>query len=388
MFRILGQQTGSFLIATPDGNQPVNYDLATRRLSFQTLDLIEDMNNPLFCFDFSGTGGSTQLRLDVSNSSAQPALVSVPVASAVQYRLSGGSIDFSPGSQTQCFYIGDGEEPNFGLFGALPPPPPEPEDPEPDPEVVFQDTFEINIDPRLDIRFVGVPQSVTAGGSLSYSMVVENTGELDLTGVAFQEVFPANINVFPAALEAGSWTCAGTGADCPAASGNGLIRFTGASLPVGGVLEFQITRPVIAASTGGAQIDLYAGIVSGPGSAAAFSVDQAAISVIGAPVALAFSSASNSVVLGDVTELVVRVVDAGGNRVFGDSRTIRVEKVGSSGPGDVGGFSAFQAVNDGEARFEVTGTISGSLQLIATNVIGSPPVSPAITIVTVTPPLP
>ncbi|MGY6553079.1 MAG: hypothetical protein ACXIUM_01020 [Wenzhouxiangella sp.] len=322
------------------------------------------MPNPLFCFDFAGTTGS-QLRLDVIDSNGQPALDGVPLTTALRYRLGTGAIEFTPGTQTQCFYIGDGEDSVFGLFGMAPPPPPT--DPVPNPDLVFQDGFELFTDPRLSVSFQDIPNAVTAGGSLSYTLVIENTGDTDLSSIAFQEAFPGNENVFPAALGAGSWTCAGT--TCPAATGTGRIRFMGAALAVGESISFQITRPVAASAAGGAQISLFAGAVNGAGAAASFGADQADISVIGAPAQLAFTGTVPPLAVGETINLAIELQDANGNRIPGDNRTIQVSQVFVSNQGVVGlPSNGLLGLTDGVVVFPVTGQQAGNVRLIAQSI--------------------
>lgn len=362
-FRILGPQTGTFVIATPNGDQAVRYDLATGRVSFRTLDYV-GLAIPLFCFDFSGQTGS-QLSLDVTNSNGHPALDGVRLSSALLYRLEPRAIEFTPDAQTQCFYIGDGDASVFGLFGMAPPAPRE--DPEPDPDLLFQDGFELFTDPRLTVSFQDLPSAVSAGADLTYTLVIENSGDTDLSNVAFQEVFPANTHVFPAALGAGSWNC--SGAACEAATGTGLIRFSDAELAVGESVSFEITRPVAASAQAGAQISLFAGAVNGAGAAASFGADQAEISVIGPPAQLAFTGDVLPVGVGETVSLAIEVQDANGNRIPVDDRTIQVTQIFVANQGSVILPSdGFLGLTDGRVEFPVIGEEAGNVRLLAQTV--------------------
>lgn len=367
IFMVLGDRTGSFVIATPDRRQAVSYDLRNAQVSFQILDHL-GMETPLFCFDFSESSAAAppRLKLNVSNSSGHPALDSVGLASSLRYRLASGTVEFVPGSETQCFFIGDSGQQAFGLFGQ--PPAEVPQPPVPDGDWIFASGFEDAIVPNLQVRFEHLPDSTSAGGSLSYSLVIENVGSDPYTDLAFQEVFPGNSRVFPAALGEGSWTC--DGRNCPAPSGTGLIRFTGVELSAEDSIEFQITRPVDGAASGGSSIALFAGAVAGPGNLVDFGADSAVVTVVGAPAALVFTSSTDPVAVGQTKRLTVEVQDASGNRVFDDSRVIRVARVGGSGTGQVT-LDEFQSVNAGLAEFDVVGSVAGSITLIAVRESGS-----------------
>lgn len=358
-FKIEGPQTGTFAIASSGGDQAVSYHLAQGLVSFQTLDYVEQ-DNPLFCFDFSsGNGGpQPQLRLGVDNSNGHPSLDEIGLSLALQYQLSGGEIRFTPGPQTQCFFIGEDPSSKFGLFGASPA-----TVIEPDPDVFFRDGFELKVTPSLVVRYENLPGTVSAGGSFAYRLVVENAGDTSLNDVAFQEVFPGNASVFPAALDDGSWTC--TGSDCPVTSGTGLIRLKGASLGVGESLTFEVVRAVSSSAEGGAQIGLYAGAVAGPGEDAAFGADQASVDVIGPPVAIVFTNDSSPVGLGEQKTLTIQIQDANGNLVDTVSTFVDLIKALGSGPGEVNPMSGSVQVTNGTASFGVTGTVLGDLTLRA-----------------------
>lgn len=271
VFRISGTQTGTFRIAADSDGDAVTYDLATSEVAFRLFDSAQSgFDKPLFCFDFAASP-NPQLRLDVSSGSGHVALDSFALASGLEYRLTGSVIAFNPAGSVQCFYTGDGASPAFGLFGRQPPEPPE--------HLVFRDRFEDGARGALSIRFDGLPGSVAAGAVLTFRLIVENTGEVALSQVSFQEVFAGNAQVHGAALDAGVWTCAGFGgAVCNENTGSGSIRVEGLGLQPGQRLEYTINRT--ASGPAAAAIALYAGVVNGQGGTAVFDVDQASV-VIG-----------------------------------------------------------------------------------------------------------
>ena len=270
-FNINGAESGTFSIGAESGGTAVTYNLANKEVSFRLFDSVDaGLDNPLFCFDFAAPSANPQLRLKVRGAGEQIALDSINLTSALQYRLTGTEIIFSPSSSVQCFYTGDGADPVFGLFGRLPPEPlPGPAD------RFFHDRFQDDgAQPGLSIRFENMPSTAAAGELLEYKLIVENTGGQALTQIAFQEAFAGNESVHGAALNFGAWFCNGIGgAQCPASAGTGPIRFVGRSLQPGQRLEFLVRRDAFGPA--GAAIALFAGAVNGPGSNAPFDVDQA-----------------------------------------------------------------------------------------------------------------
>ncbi|HOB67524.1 hypothetical protein [Ottowia sp.] len=82
---------------------------------------------------------------------------------------------------------------------------------------------------------------LSPGGSVVYTVAVLNTSAVAVTNVAVSDPVPAGI------VASQTWTCAGTGAACPAASGSGAITDTIASMPAGSSVTYTITAT--AAST-------------------------------------------------------------------------------------------------------------------------------------------
>src|SRR6185436_6268508 len=80
------------------------------------------------------------------------------------------------------------------------------------------------------------------GQTLTYTIVVTNTGSSGVVG--------ANVSdVLPPAISSASWTCAATGGASCAPSGTGTINAT-VTVPVNGTLTYTVTATVAAGATG------------------------------------------------------------------------------------------------------------------------------------------
>ena len=90
-------------------------------------------------------------------------------------------------------------------------------------------------------KAVDVTAPVKPGDAVVFTVTVRNAGTVDASQVSISDPAPANIAL-------GDWTCSGTGATCPAASGTGALTATVASLPVGSQLVFVIKAKVDAAA--------------------------------------------------------------------------------------------------------------------------------------------
>ncbi len=86
--------------------------------------------------------------------------------------------------------------------------------------------------------------NVTPGQSLTYTVVVSNTGTGNATGVTIADPLPGNFT-------GGSWTATATGgASGFASSGTGNIEQTGVSLPAGSTITYVVTGTVSSTATG------------------------------------------------------------------------------------------------------------------------------------------
>jgi uncharacterized repeat protein (TIGR01451 family) len=111
-------------------------------------------------------------------------------------------------------------------------------------------------------------------GNLTYTVVVANAGSSTLANVL------ATDNQADATFSVSSWTCTGTGATCPHASGTGALAETIPSLPAGGSLTYLVSGVVgpivtnpVASVTNSASINVpggscAAGLCSGSASVA------------------------------------------------------------------------------------------------------------------------
>jgi len=85
--------------------------------------------------------------------------------------------------------------------------------------------------------------SVTAGGSVTYTITASNAGPSNVTGVTIADSLPASIS-------GANWTGVGTGGGTGPASGSGNINDSSINLPAGGSFTFTVTAQVSAAATG------------------------------------------------------------------------------------------------------------------------------------------
>ena len=271
--RILGAEPGVFGVVKKEAalDAVVEYHLADGVVSFNISDrIVNSLDNPLFCFDYSDA--ASPVNLEVNSMGGAVALPGIGIGSALQYSLSSNEILVSPHPSVQCFYYGFGDTPEFGLFGVAPLDRSSDTN-EPDNDQIFDDGFEAQM--MLSLSFVGVPETARSGDSLSYVMVLANEGQGNVSGVALQEVFPADVDFYPAILS-GAWTCEA----CPEEStvGSGPIRQGQLNLAPGEELRFVITRTIVGQQA--AEVRLHAGAVAGPGSKALFDVATASITVV------------------------------------------------------------------------------------------------------------
>ena len=80
--------------------------------------------------------------------------------------------------------------------------------------------------------------TMAAGDTLTYTLVVTNTGPSDVSNGSLTDLFPAD-------LSGVVWSCVATGGgSCASASGSGDIAETGLGIPVGGVLTYTAVATV------------------------------------------------------------------------------------------------------------------------------------------------
>ena len=316
-FSVVADRTGFFSLAAVDASPEVlRYDLTDLTVAF-TLAEQDNFDNPLFCFYFGSSAASVQIRAD--NASGHLILDERGLSSDLEYHLGDSRLAFTPSEFTQCFYVDasvPAEDATFGLFGVAPA---QPEDDQNAEGRIFADGFQIIENPSVSVSFEGIPDSVAAGDTLVYDIVIENSGDVALDQLAFQEIFPGNPTYFPAALVDGTWTCsAAENIVCPPPSENDAIRLEGFSLPAGQSIRYAVSRKVAAGSAGGSMLVLYAGAVDGAGQKAPFDVARAEIPVVGTlqRFEVSFTEANPTVAIGGVfPDFTIRAVDSGGNTI-------------------------------------------------------------------------
>ena len=347
----------------PAAAAAVTYAVGSGAVEFNISDRVADsLDNPLFCFDFS-EGNNSQIRLEVESVGGQTALPAIAKTVPLQYGVSNQGILFSPPALVQCFYYGLGGGAQFGLYGRAPASR-DAGNGGPEHDRIFENRFEVFSDLHIHYDPEFLPDSIAVGDTLTYQLVVSNPGDAVLHSVSFQEVFPADSDVYPVALDAGSWDCDACPTDLQ--SGQGEIRFAEQTLAPGEEWRFEVERPVLTASTSDGVLRLHAGVVDGPGSTALFDADVVEIPIVGEPVRLVFVSDDEPVVLGGTKQLVIQVQDSKGLLVANDSRFLDVVLVVNQSTGNVTGLGAIGLTN-GTATLDVTGSALGLVSLRVTD---------------------
>lgn len=344
----------------PTAAAAVTYAVGTGAVEFNISDRVADsLDNPLFCFDFSD-GNDSQIRLEVESVGGQTALPAIAKTVPLQYGVSDQGILFSAPALVQCFYYGVGGGGQFGLYGRAPASR-DAGNEGPGHDRIFENRFEVFSDLHIHYDPEFLPDSIAVGDTLTYQLVVSNPGDAALHSVSFQEVFPADSDVYPAALGSGSWICEA----CPTGLqiGQGEIRFAEQTLAPGEEWRFEVERPVLTASTSDGVIRLHAGVVDGPGSTALFDVDVAEIPIVGEPFQLVFVSDDEPVVLGGTKQLVIQVQDNKGLLVANDSRFLSLTLVVNESDGNVTGLGTV-GLSNGLATVNVIGDAVGVVTLL------------------------
>lgn len=337
------------LITDSPESDLLTYDLLANEIQFTAGVLTPDYDEPLFCFDMGGAQSAVGMRVTDPNGHLIVRDFAVDVS--LDYVLGAPSILLiRPAADQQCFWRS--AQGDFGLFGELP------EDPAVDPDVIQRDRFEPDL--SLTLEYQGVPQFVTLGETVSYDLVVTNTGNASLNEVALQEVFPENLGVYSATLQDTNWTCQATGdAVCPVSSLEpDALRFKdinggGVDITPGDSLTFSIERTVNTDSIVGESIHLHAGVVADPiATSTPFSVAEAEMTVIGQSAGLNVSTSTTQV--DDDATITVTVLDGNQNPVPNEN----VALDDGAGLTFTSATSGFTDVN-GEVVFTATTTTAG-----------------------------
>ncbi|HSX60863.1 MAG TPA: hypothetical protein VLF18_11740, partial [Tahibacter sp.] len=94
--------------------------------------------------------------------------------------------------------------------------------------------------PKIRVNKTTSTTSLVAGGTVDYTVVVTNAGNVAANGTTVSDAIPAGLTT------PFTWTCtAASGAACPNASGSGEIAETIATLPAGGSVSFAIAATVV-----------------------------------------------------------------------------------------------------------------------------------------------
>ncbi|WP_157578791.1 DUF11 domain-containing protein [Rudaea cellulosilytica] len=94
--------------------------------------------------------------------------------------------------------------------------------------------------PQVSIQKSTPTTTLTPGGQIVYTIVVNNTGAVDAAGTVIADPIATG-------LAGQTWTCGATGgAACPNASGNGALNETLATFPAGSTVTYTVTATVAA----------------------------------------------------------------------------------------------------------------------------------------------
>lgn len=346
------------LAVDADGNDqdPIVYDLGVPEVRMIVGDASEGAQrrykDPLFCFDF-GSGQGAAATLSVRDANGHVVVSDVGVPGQVEHLLTASQQDvptqlLTPSGDVQCFYRGLSSE-AFGLFGV-------PSQSGNSGEL-FSDAFQAvpNLGLTIDAREFANPGEV-----VTITMELVNDGNLGLDRIAFQELYPWLENFYDASLTSGTWNCSAIGgAVCPPTGGSenaDSLRFGDLSIPVGGELEFVISRFVRGSAEPGTSINLFAGVVGVSETSVAASSAEHVINVIGEGESLTASDLDMTA--GESATLTVTAVDGSGFGVPGVDVSIDSD----------GGLTSLTPVNgtetdgSGEVRFEVSETNAASYQ--------------------------
>ncbi len=112
-------------------------------------------------------------------------------------------------------------------------------------DLIFVNGFETSLTPGTElVTTINTLPSARAGDAVVYTIRVENLGTGTASNVQVRDFFtkPVAGSAVPGLLD-GSWTCSGQGsAICSQLSGTGYIFQSGASLPSGTALTFNVSR--------------------------------------------------------------------------------------------------------------------------------------------------
>lgn len=96
--------------------------------------------------------------------------------------------------------------------------------------------------PMLQLsKSVDAPGALQPGSAMVYTITVRNAGAVPIAQALLTDPAPANVVL-------GAWTCTGSGATCPAATGSGPLSETLSNLPAGASLSYVIQAQIAASA--------------------------------------------------------------------------------------------------------------------------------------------
>ena len=221
--------------------------------------------------------------------------------------------------------------------------------------------------PQVSISKTASTPTLTPGGTITYTVVVNNTGTVPANGTVVNDPVPAGIASM-------TWTCAGA---CGAASGSGAINDTIGTLPVGGSATYTVTAQVSA--TPPAVVTNTASVTPGGGGVCLNGCSSSA-SVPPVPQLSVSKTASTPTLTpgGTITYTVV-VSNAGSvaasGTVVNDPVPAGIDSMTWTCAGACGAASGSGAINDtigtlpvgGSATYTVTAQVSATPPTVVTN---------------------
>ena len=154
--------------------------------------------------------------------------------------------------------------------------------------------------------------TVTAGGSVTYTITASNSGPSNVSGATVADTFPAILT--------GTWTCVGAGGGTCTAAGSGNLNDT-VNLPAGGSVTYTVSATVSSAATG--TLSNTATVSSGvtdpnPGNNSATDTDTIGQS---GDLAVTLTGPSGTVAAGDTVVYTLAVGNSGPSNATGAAIT-------------------------------------------------------------------
>ena len=244
------------------------------------------------------------------------------------------------------------------------------------------DTDTINAAPPpmadLAITKTNGVSSVTAGSTVTYTMVASNLGPSAVVGATVSDTLPAS-------LTGATWTCVGSAGGVCTASGSGNISDT-VNLPVGSIVTYTLTATLSAAATGTlsntATVAVPAGTVDpNPANNSATDSDPIAPAVVSADLAITKTNGVTAVTAGSAVTYTIVASNLGPSAVVGATVADTLPaslagatwtcsaSAGSSCPASgAGSINALvNLLSSGTATFVVSSTLSASATGTLTN---------------------